>query len=160
MEIPASLRRWFVAHAIIDGACGIPLLTCPELLLPRVGWTAVDPLMSRLVGAALLAIGAQAWRSRNAGVDVYRALLGLNVVWSAMVIVGMAVAIGQGAPSAAFAVLSASLALCGVWTHHAIRFRQLSRVSAAADGDADVAGGEEAEQLEHATGEPPTDASA
>ena len=139
MEIPASLRNWFVAHALIDVACGVPLLLAPELLLPRLGWTAVDPVMARLVGAALLAIGAQAWRSRGAGVEVYRALLGLNVVWSAMVIVGMAIAIGRGAPSAAFVVMSASLALCGVWSHHAIRFRQLSQVSAAAEtepGDA------------------------
>ena len=70
---------------------------------------------------------------------MYRALLGLNVVWSALVIVGMAIAIGRGAPSAAFVVMSASLALCGVWSHHAIRFRQLSQVSAAAEtepGDA------------------------
>jgi len=157
MEIPASLRQWFVAHAVLDVVCGLPLLVCPELLLPRVGWTVVDPAMSRLVGAALLAIGAQAWRSRNAGIDVYRALLGLNVVWSAMVIVGMAIAIGRGAPSAAFVVLSASLALCGVWSHHAIRFRQLSRVSAMADGEG--AGDEDAEQLDPATGEPPADAS-
>ena len=131
MEIPASLRNWFIVHAVIDVACGVPLLLCPELLLPHVGWTAVDPVMSRLVGAALLAIGAQAWRNRAAGIDVYRALLGLNVVWSAMVIVGMAIAIGRGGPSAAFLVLSVSLALCGVWSHHAIRFRQLSQVSAA-----------------------------
>lgn len=130
MEIPSSLRQWFVVHAVIDVVCGLPLLLFPELLLPRLGWATVDPVMTRLVGAALLAIGGQAWRSRDAGVDVYRALLGVNVVWSAMVIVGMAIAIGRGAPSAAFAVLSASLALCGVWSHHAIRFRQLSQASA------------------------------
>jgi len=153
MEIPASLRHWFIAHAVIDGACGIPLLLCPELLLPRLGWTAVDPVMSRLVGAALLGIGAQAWRSRQAGIDVYRALLGLNVVWSAMVIVGMAIAIGHGAPSAAFVVLSASLALCGVWSHHAIRFRQLSQFAAAHMGADDTAD-EPAEPSEQATDEP------
>jgi hypothetical protein len=147
MEIPASLRNWFVAHALIDVACGAPLLLVPELLLPRLGWTAVDPVMARLAGAALLAIGAQAWRSRDAGVDVYRALLGINVIWSAMVIFGMAIAIGRGAPSAAFLVLSASLALCGVWTHHAIRFRQLSRLPANADADPEDMPGEEAGDL-------------
>ena len=154
MEIPASLRHWFIAHALIDVACGLPLLLCPELLLPRVGWTAVDPVMTRLVGAALLGIGAQAWRSRDAGVDVYRALLGLNVVWSAMVIIGMALAIGRGAPSAAFLVLSASLALCGVWSHHAIRFRQLSRLAAASDTDGEEPV-EQSEDLDPASGEPP-----
>ena len=159
MEIPASLRHWFIAHAALHVVCGLPLLVCPELLLPRVGWTVVDPAMSRLVGAALLAIGVQAWRSRNAGLDVYRALLGLNVVWSAMVIVGMAVAIGHGAPSAAFVVMSASLALCGVWSHHAIRFRQLSRLSATADGEGERADGDGAEQVDPATGEPGGEAS-
>lgn len=149
MEIPTSLRHWFVAHAVIDVVCGIPLLLVPELLLPHLGWKTVDPVTARLVGAALLALGTQAWRSRAAGVDVYRALLGINVVWSAMVIIGMAIAIAHDAPSAAFIVLSASLALCGVWTHHAIRFRQLSQLSATADTESEDTGDQ---------AEPPTEA--
>lgn len=144
MEVPPSLRTWFVVHAVLDLVCGVPLLLCPELVLPHLGWASVDPVMTRLVGAALLAIGAQAWRSRGAGVEVYRALLGLNVVWSAMVILGMAIAIARGAPSAAFLVLSASLALCGVWSHHAIRFRQLAGVAAAAEADEPAADDQDA----------------
>jgi hypothetical protein len=127
MEIPTSLRTWFVVHAFVDLVCGIPLLLFPEALLPRLGWTVVDPVTTRLVAAALIAIGAQSWRGRNDGVESYRAMLSLKVIWSAMAIVGLTIAIGRGAPPLAFLFLSIFLAFCGVWTHHAIRFRQLSQ---------------------------------
>ncbi|HEY4187004.1 MAG TPA: hypothetical protein VGP07_18145 [Polyangia bacterium] len=129
MEVPASLRTWFAVHALIDVVCGVPLLLFPELVLPRLGWTAVDPVTTRLVGAALLGIGVQSWRGRNDGVEAFRAMLGLKVVWSATAIVGLSIAIARGAPSLAFVLLSVFLAFCGVWSHHAIRFRQLSRLS-------------------------------
>src|SRR6266436_4629601 len=59
MEVPRTLRAWFVAHALVDLGAGLPLLAAPELVLRRLGWTCVDPVSARLVGAALLAIGGQ-----------------------------------------------------------------------------------------------------
>ena len=38
-----------------------------------------------------------------------------------------AIASARGAPELTFLFLSIFLAFCGVWSHHAIRFRQLSR---------------------------------
>src|SRR5436190_971560 len=83
LEVPASLRHWFAADAIANLACAVPLLLVPELVLPRLGWTAVDPIAARLLGAALAGIGVQSWRARRGGLAVVRAVLGLNVVWSA-----------------------------------------------------------------------------
>ena len=125
--MPATLRLWFAVHAVVDVACALPLMIAPEELLPRLGWTAVDPVSARLVAAALLAIGVQSWRTRGADASVYRVMLALKVIWSISAMVGLALALTRGAPSAAFLGLAIFLVFCGVWSHHAIRFRQLAR---------------------------------
>jgi hypothetical protein len=126
MDVPASLRRWFLAHAAVDAVIGLPLLFTPTLVLTPLGWGHVDEASTRLVGAALVAIGAQSYFARNAGVEVYKAILNLNLVWSFAAIFGLGAAIGRGAPSAAFPLLSAFIALAGVWSHYRIRFKQLA----------------------------------
>lgn len=131
MEIPASLRAWFVAHFVVDVLIAIPLVLVPEEILPRLGWASVDPVSSRLVGAALMAIGVQSWRGRRAGVESYRAMLGLKIVWSLTAIVGLIIAIGRGAAPLAFLLLAIFIGFCGVWSHYAIRFRQHANAEAA-----------------------------
>src|SRR5258708_6295178 len=130
MEVPRTLRTWFVVHAVVDLLAAVPLLAVPELVLRRLGWTCVDPVSARLVGAALLAIGGQSFLGRDAGVEVYRAMLHLKVIWSFTAAASLFVAIGAGAPPAAWAFLSIFIGFAGVWVHHAIRFRQLDRVPA------------------------------
>jgi hypothetical protein len=125
MEVPATLRAWFVAHAAIDLCAALPLLAAPTLVLGRLGWTCVDPISARLVGAALLAIGGASYLMRDAGVEVYRAMLRLKVIWSLAAACALFTGIGAGAPPAAWAFLSIFIAFAGVWLHHAIRFRQL-----------------------------------
>jgi hypothetical protein len=126
MEIPVSLRRWFVAHALVDVAFGIPLLVTPTRFLHALGWTVVDPSSARLVGAALLAIGGQSYLGRHEGTDIYRAMLNLKIIWSAAAIVGLVVSIGDGAPAVCWAILSLFVAFFGVWIHHRIRIKQWS----------------------------------
>jgi hypothetical protein len=133
MEVPITLRRWFVAHFVVDFFFGIPLLIAPHLVLGRLGWTAVDGAASRLVGAALLGIGASSWFCRNAGPDVTKAMLDLNVVWSFAAVVGLLISVGQGAPPPVWAFLSLFIALSGVWTHYRIRFKQLAAAEAMDD---------------------------
>jgi hypothetical protein len=127
MEVPRTLRAWFVVHAAVDVLAAAPLLAAPELVLRRLGWACVDPVAARLVGAALLAIGAQSYLGRDAGVPVYRAMLRLKVIWSLAAAVSLFAAVGNGAPPAAWAFLSIFIGFAGVWVHHAIRFRQLDR---------------------------------
>jgi hypothetical protein len=132
MDVPASLRRWFLAHSAIDALVGLPLLFAPAAVLTPLGWGHVDQASTRLVGAALVAIGAQSYFGRNAGAEVYQAMLNLNLVWSFAAVIGLGAAIAHGAPPPAFALLSAFIALAGVWSHYRIRFKQLA---AAADHD-------------------------
>jgi hypothetical protein len=125
MEVPASLRLWFVVHAAVDLLAALPLLTAPVAVLGRLGWTCIDPVAVRLVGAALLAIGGQSFLMRNAGAEAYRAMVGLKVIWSLAACGGLIVGIAAGAPPITWAFLGIFIAFAGVWAHHAIRFRQM-----------------------------------
>jgi hypothetical protein len=143
MEVPLTLRRWFVVHAVVAVAIGLPLLFVPTLLLRALGWTVIDGAAARLVGAAFLAIGAQSFFARNAGIEVYTPVLNLKIVWSFAAIVALLASIGEGAPSAVWALLSLFLCFAGVWSHYRIRFKQLA--TAPADGAATSEADDESE---------------
>jgi hypothetical protein len=125
MEVPSSLRTWFAVHGVVDLVAALPLLVAPAAVLRALGWTCVDPAATRLVGAALLAIGAESLLMRRAGVEAYRVLLGLKVIWSLAACFALFGAIGAGAPPAAWALLGIFIVFAGVWVHHAIRLRQM-----------------------------------
>ncbi len=125
MDVPPSLRSWFIVDAVVDALAAAPLLAAPELVLGRLGWACVDPISARLVGAAMLANAAATFAGRAAGVETYRALLRGKLIWCVAGAASMLVAVGAGAPSAAWLFLSMFVAFAGVWLHHTIRFRQL-----------------------------------
>jgi hypothetical protein len=126
MEVPITLRRWFVAHFVVDLLAGLPLLIAPAHFLRPLGWTVVDGASTRLVGAALIGIGTSSYFVRHAGVEVMKAMLELKLVWSFAAILGLLIAVGEGAPPAVWAFLSLFIAFFGVWTHYRIRFKQLA----------------------------------
>jgi hypothetical protein len=140
VELPSSLRTWFVAHSVIDVAVAVPLLVAPTVVLQPLGWTAVDPVATRLVGAALLAIGLQSFFGRNEGFETYRAMLRLKVIWSMTAVGGLLAGIAGGAPTATWALLAIFLAFLGVWSHYAIRLKQLA-AAPADEEDVDVGDG-------------------
>jgi hypothetical protein len=55
-----ALRITFLVHAIVALILGVPLLIIPGQFLDLFIWRPIDPLISRLLGAALLAL---AWGS-------------------------------------------------------------------------------------------------
>ena len=122
-----SMRTWFRVHCAIDVAAAIPLLLLPARVLRLLGWTSIDPVASRLCGAALLGIGAASVMVDRYGLAGYRALLGLKVVWSLAAVFACVAGIGDGAPDAAWAFLSIFIAFAGVWTSFAIRLRRMER---------------------------------
>ena len=54
------------------------------------GYPRVQASPRRAVAAALVGIGTQSYRDRNAGVEVYRTMLSLKVLWSATACIGLA----------------------------------------------------------------------
>jgi len=95
-EVPSSLRTWFVIHFVADMLFGIPLLLFPEAVMPLLGWIFVDPIATRVVGAALMGIGIESYLGRNASIEVFRAMLNLKVIWSSSALLGIGLGIWMG----------------------------------------------------------------
>jgi hypothetical protein len=123
MNIPASLRRWFVVHAIVDYLAGIPLLLFPEQVLGLVGWPTIDVLAARLVGAALLGIGGVSFIARAAGRESYRNLLALKILWSGAAMIGILLSMRAGYPAAGWAVLALFAIFASAWWYYYVRLR-------------------------------------
>ena len=122
--VPDSLRRWFVVHFVADVLFAAPMIVAPEATLRMFGWTAVDPVTTRLVGAALVGIGVQSLLGRGEGVEVYRAMLSLKCLWSGAAVLGLSVSIAQGAPLMTWAFLAIFVAFAGVWNYYRLALRR------------------------------------
>jgi hypothetical protein len=61
-----SLRRTFLVHLLVAILAGLPLLLAPGRFLGLVEWAPIDPIISRLLGAAVLALGWSSFRSWRA----------------------------------------------------------------------------------------------
>jgi hypothetical protein len=121
--VPRNLRRWFVIHFVADILFAIPLLLIPEVIMPLVGWKIVDPITSRLVGAALLGIGVESLLGRNASREVFKAMLNLKVVWASGAVLGITLGIIVGAPASAWLFLAIFVLFLIVWSYYWITLR-------------------------------------
>ncbi len=122
--VPLSLRRWFVVHFALDVAIAVPLLLAPEWLLPRLGWLFVDPVTSRLVGAALMGIGLESLLGRNAGVEAFRAMLNLKIIWSASAILGLGLGLWKGGPPVAGLFMVVFAVFLGIWVYYRLQLKE------------------------------------
>jgi hypothetical protein len=121
--VPAALRRWFVAHFVVDVLIAAPLLVIPEPFLRGLGWTTVDPVSARLVAAGLFGIGVESFLGRNGGVEAYRAMLRLKCIWSGGALLALVIAAAQGGPPVIW-VFAAIFAVFGVvWNTFRLRLR-------------------------------------
>ncbi len=117
-SVPLSLRNWFVVHFAVDMLVGVPLLLAPEWLLPKLGWLFVDPVTSRLVGAALMGIGVESLLGRNGGAEAFKAMLNLKIIWAGSAIFGLALGLYMGGPPATGLFLMVFIAFLGVWVYY------------------------------------------
>lgn len=120
---PPGLRSWFVIHFVVDMLFGLPLLFFPQSLMQLFGWSAVDPLMPRLVGAALLAIGGESLLGRSAGDEAMRALLNLKIIWATGALLAIVLALFNGAPPAAWLFLVLFALFLAVWVSYRMRLQ-------------------------------------
>lgn len=94
--VSKGLRNWFVIHFILDVLFGIPLILSPVPFLSLFGWSTIDPIMARLVGAALMGIGIESLLGRNADTQAYQGMLNLKIIWSGAAIIGFILSILTG----------------------------------------------------------------
>ena len=121
--LPNGLRTWFVIHFAADVLFGIPLLFFPQMLLNFFGWKTYDPIMTRLVGAALMGIGIESLLGRNASVDTFRAMLNLKVIWASSALVAIGVGIAEGAAPTAWLFLAIFFVFWCVWVYYRMSLR-------------------------------------
>jgi hypothetical protein len=66
--MPKSLRYTFLIHTVVSFVFGAAMLLAPGRFLGIFGWAPIDPLITRLLGAALLAFGwssLRGWQSAD-----------------------------------------------------------------------------------------------
>jgi len=85
-----ALKATFLVHAVVSLLCGAPLLIAPGQMLTSLGWAPIDPLMSRLLGAALLALAWSSFRGWRATERAQVAILvEMEAVFSVLACVGL-----------------------------------------------------------------------
>ena len=122
-NVPNSLRTWFVIHFVADVLFAVPLLFFPRMLLNLFGWTSYDPIMTRLVGAALMGIGVESLLGRNADVDTFRAMLNLKVIWASSALFAIGAGIVEGASSSVWLFLGVFAIFWAVWVYYRLRLK-------------------------------------
>ena len=123
--VPTNLRRWFVLHFIADMFFAIPLLLIPDQFLSLLSWETIDPLASRLVGAALMGIGFGAFVSRNAGLSAYLAMLNMKIIWSLTAVLGILASLISGGPIFGWLVVIIFAAFAVIWLYYRLQLRYL-----------------------------------
>jgi len=85
-----ELKYAFLIHAVVALVFGAPLLIMPGHFLAWFGWAPVDPILSRVLGAALLALAwssYRGWRAKErAQVSV---LLEMEVAYTVLGAIGV-----------------------------------------------------------------------
>ncbi len=95
-DIPRSLKGWFIVHFIADTLFAVPLFIAPVFLLNLLNWQSIDPLMARMVAAALFGIGTESLLCIKLGKDAFIAMLNLKIIWSFAAITGFIIGLSQG----------------------------------------------------------------
>lgn len=121
--VPNGLRTWFVIHFVADILFAIPLLLFPQALLNLFSWKTFDPIMTRLVGAALMGIGVESLLGRNASAATFRAMLNLKVIWASSALFAIGIGIAEGAASAAWLFLAIFFGFWCVWVYYRMKLK-------------------------------------
>ena len=119
------LRFWFVVHFIADMLFAVPLFIAPVWMLNLFGWQTIDPIASRFAAAALFGIGIESFLIRNSGVESFKAMLNLKLIWSSTVILGIILSLVSmgGGPFMAWVILAIFLAFFFLWAFYRYQLR-------------------------------------
>ena len=85
-----SLRITFILHAIVAFVFGVGLLAAPGQFLDLFGWAPIDPLMTRMLGAAMLALAWGSIRGYRANTwDEVEILVEVEAAFTVLAAVGL-----------------------------------------------------------------------
>lgn len=125
-KLPNGLKTWFNIHIIADLLFGIPLFLIPAQLLSYLywSWSPIDPLMSRIFGAALIGIAAFSYycnKSNNA--EVFKAALRFKSVWGSLCFLAFAYAAFTGGSPSVWIGALVFLVFASVWNYYRIKLK-------------------------------------
>jgi hypothetical protein len=118
-----SLRYTFLVHAIVAVLFGLPLLLAPGRFLGIFDWLPIDPIMARLFGAALIALGWGSYRGWRAAVrsDV-EILLQVEVIFTVLATVGiLRHLVGGSWPWYVWMIFIFFVVFAVAWIYHLVR---------------------------------------
>jgi hypothetical protein len=85
-----ALKTTFLVHAVVAALVGALLLLIPGRFLQALGWAPIDPILSRLLGAAFLALAWSSFRGWRASEWAQVAILvELEVVFTVLGCMGL-----------------------------------------------------------------------
>ena len=120
--VPRSLRTWFQIHFIVDMIVGLPLLFAPVFMLEIFSMNAGPAFAYRVIGAAFMGIGWESLLGRNGGIEQFRGMLRLKLIWSSTAALGMSWGILNGeAPPVAWLFVAIFAVFFLVWAYYARR---------------------------------------
>lgn len=125
-QVPTSLRAWFLLDFLVALSFGLPLFFIPQDTLRFFGWITSDPAATRVVAAALLALGVRSLLLRRGGFEAVREAVSLRLLWSAGAAVGLALTAAQGAAELLWAFAAGAAGFAAVWLVYARRLRRLA----------------------------------
>ncbi len=85
-----STRSTFALHSIVALVFGLPLLIAPGRVLNVLDWAPIDPILTRMLGAALLALAwgsFRGWRAEEW--DKVEYLVELEIIFTVLSAVGI-----------------------------------------------------------------------
>lgn len=111
------LKVTLVVHIVLAVGFGLPLLVMPGRLLGWLGWAPVDPLISRMFGAALLGLGWLDLRTlRSNSRQAAQGVIEAGIIFCGLAAVGMLRNMGgSNWPWFVWAVLGGYALLAGLW---------------------------------------------
>jgi len=111
------LKVTLVVHIVLAVLFGVPLLGMPGRFLDWLGWAPVDPLLSRVLGAALLGFGWLDFRAlRQGNRAAARPLIEAGIVFNGFAAAGLAWnMLGAGWPWYVWTLLGGFSALTALW---------------------------------------------
>lgn len=125
--VPTALRVSFIVHFAIDMIVAVPLFVLPREVLSLLGWIAIDPFASRLVAAALFAVGVESLLARNASAQTFKGMLQLKLVWSGFAASGLIWSVLEGGLKyvvVGWLLAGIFVAFHGLWWYWLIRLKR------------------------------------